>query len=373
MVVERNWDVAPGPVLRSTRAEIMSLVPRWAALHTEMCSDNPFIHPAWCTAWLDCYEPEHPRVLTDLDTAGRIRALAAFTAAGPARRQLLTLGASLADFGVPLVPRGPDGIDALVGLLTAHRSRWDSVLLTGTDDHMAQALIAVQPRSGVAFRIVASDVCPRVDVPSFDAWTAALPRGRWKRLAAARRRMQTQPGFSRALIEDRDEIEAAVRSFDALRLQSWWQRGRLRELAPGVRSARHRRLLLLAARRMAEHDAASVIELRIDDRVVASSLLFWTHGSVLVALKATDTRMSTSLSPGLVLDLHTIELAAQRGIRQVDFGRGDEPYKLILGARPHATHHLIATRPGARLPLVRAGLHHHASEAVYRWRIRRAP
>jgi CelD/BcsL family acetyltransferase involved in cellulose biosynthesis len=187
-------------VLRCTRAEIMPLVEQWAALHTETCSDNPFIHPGWCTAWLDCYQPEHPRVLTDQDAAGRIRILAAFTAPGPTRRHWSTLGAPLVDFGSPLAPRGPDGIDALVELLAAHRSDWHSVMLTGTDDRMARALTTVQPRSGVAFRIVATDISPRVAVPSFEAWAAALPRGRWKRLAAARRSVETQPGFSRALI-----------------------------------------------------------------------------------------------------------------------------------------------------------------------------
>lgn len=123
---------------------------------------------------------------------------------------------------------------------------------------------------------------------------------------------------------------------------------------------------------MAEHNAASVIELRIGDQLLTSSVLFWTTGSVLVALKATDTRVSTSLSPGLVLDMHAIELAAQRRVRWVEFGRGDEPYKFVLGARPRTTCHVVATRPGAWLTIAHARLHHHIDEAAYRWRMRRA-
>src|SRR5216684_5757781 len=120
-------DTPPRSVLKCTRAEIMPLVEEWAALHTETRSDNPFIHPAWCTAWLDCYQPAHPRVLADQDTAGRIRALAAFTATGPACRHWSTLGAPLVDFGSPLALGGADGIYACVELLAAHRSHWHSI------------------------------------------------------------------------------------------------------------------------------------------------------------------------------------------------------------------------------------------------------
>jgi CelD/BcsL family acetyltransferase involved in cellulose biosynthesis len=370
-VTEPDSAARPTTMLLRTRAELSPLLTRWAALHTETRSDNPFTHPAWCTAWLDCYRPEHPRALVDQDSSGRIRALAPFVASGLGRLHWVTLGGPHIDFGAPLTFPGNLGATAFVELLNAYRSRWSSVTLNGVDEDVARALNTVGPSSRVAFQRVGAEICPRVEVPSFDGWAEELPRGRWKKLATARRRVHAQPGFSRTLVEAPPEICAAVRSFDTLRLQSWWQRGRLHELAPAIRSTQHREFLLLAVRRMAEHGLASVIELRLSGRLAASSVLFWSADTVLVALKATDTRMSASLSPGLVLDLHTIELAAARGVHRVDFGRGDEPYKFGLGARPHLTYQLIASRPGARLPLVRAGLRRHLDDIAYQQRMRR--
>ena len=95
-----------------------------------------------------------------------------------------------------------------------------------------RSLNELGPSAGMTFRTVGTETCPRVEVGSFEGWVAALPRGRWKKLATARRRMHAQPGFSHTLVEAAGEIDAAVRAFDTLRLQSWWQRGRLHELAP---------------------------------------------------------------------------------------------------------------------------------------------
>jgi CelD/BcsL family acetyltransferase involved in cellulose biosynthesis len=339
--------------------------------HTQTRSDNPFTHPAWCIAWLDCYQPDHPRALVEHDASGQIRTLAPFVACGPGRRHWVTLGGPHVDFGAPLTTPGSLGAAGFVELLNAYRSTWSSVALNGVDEDLTRSLNELGPSAGMAFRTVGAETCPRVEVGSFEGWAAALPRGRWKKLAAARRRMHAQPGFSHTLVEAAGEIDAAVRAFDTLRLQSWWQRGRLHELAPAIRSAQHREFLLLAVARMAEHGVASVIELRVGERLVASSLLFWTADTVLVALKATDTRMGASLSPGLVLDLHTIELAARRRVRWVDFGCGDEPYKFVLCSRPRPTLQLLASRPGALLPLVRAGLRGHLDEIAYRRRMRR--
>ena len=96
--------------------------------------------------------------------------------------------------------------------------------------------------------------------------------------------------------------------------------------------------------RCAARDAVSVVELSTGERLVSSSVLFWAADSVLVALKATDTRLGSAYSPGLALDLFTIELAASRGATSVGFGRGDESYKLTLGALPETTSEILIAR-----------------------------
>lgn len=221
----------------------------------------------------------------------------------------------------------------------------------------------------MVFTTVGAEPCPRIEVPSFDGWVRALPRGRWKRLAAARRRVERH-GAAFSVVDDPREVGRAVRSFDALRLQSWWNRGRLRQLAPAVRSAEHHTFLRAAVDRMAAAGVASVVELRLDGRLASSAVLFWTSTTVLVALKATDTRLGSALSPGLALDVFTIELAARRRVAQVEFGRGDESYKFLLGARPRMTHRVIASKPGDRTPFLREAVRHRLAESAYAWRMR---
>lgn len=352
--------------------EIRALQPQWARLYDVSGCANAFLHPAWCVSWIDCYQPPEVRVLVEHDDGGALDVLAAFTASGSGGRHWSTLGAPFVDFGTPLVAPGLHCPDALTELLRTHRSRWRFVRLSGLDESLARALTDGRPRSGVEFRIVDSETCPRISVPSFDAWASSLPGSRWKRLAAVRRRVENCPDTRYLVVEDPVDIGRAVRSFDALRLQSWWNRGRLRQLAPPVRSVSHLAFLRMAVGRMAAAGVASVVELRVGTRLVAASVLFWTPSAVLVALKATDTRLGSSMSPGLALDIFTIELAAQRGVTRVEFGRGDERYKFVLGAQQRMTHHVIAMSSGARLPLLCDTARRKTNEAAYAWRMRRS-
>lgn len=349
-----------------------TLDPQWARLYEAAHTHNVFLHPAWCLSFMDCYRPLAVRVLVEAGSSGQVEALVALAGSGPGSSQWSTLGAPFVDFGTPLVAPCRDAAEALANLLHAHRSEWSSVTLDGVDESFAHGMIIHRRHPDVEFRAVGSEVCPRIEVPSFEAWAGSLPRGRWKRLAAARRRIERCPGYSYRLIDEPADIGRAVRSFDALRLQSWWNRDRLHELARPVRSALHGTFLGLAAVRMAAAGAASVVELRISERLVASAVLFWTSTSVLVALKATDTRLGSSMSPGLALDVFTIELAARRSVTWVEFGRGDEGYKFFLGAQPRRTHRVIATKPGARLPLLRNAMRRELDRAAYTWRMRRS-
>jgi CelD/BcsL family acetyltransferase involved in cellulose biosynthesis len=352
------------------RRDISEIEQMWARLHRSACNTNAFVHPAWCLSWLECNPEAQARIVVEHAPDGELRALAAFAAGGSRGRRWTTLGAPLVDFGYPLTAVGLDEAAALARLLEKHESEWGSVTLLGVEASLSDALVARRD-AGVRFTIAGTESCPCIDLPSYEVWVNELPRGRWKRLAAVRRRVEKYPGVAFKIIDDPTEIRRAVGSFDALRLQSWWNRNRLRELAPAVRSAGHHAFLRRAAERMAAENAASVVELRAHDRLLASAVLFWTSTNVLVALKATDTRMGSALSPGLALDLFTIELATRRGVTRFEFGRGDETYKYLLGARPRMTNRVVAVKPGSRAPLVRDAARHRLAEASYTWRTRR--
>jgi CelD/BcsL family acetyltransferase involved in cellulose biosynthesis len=318
------------------RGAIDALTREWDDLHRSTRSGNPFAHPAWCTAWIDAFAPAAGRIVVHRDASGALDAVVPLAAARGGRRWT-TLGAPLVDCGEPVLAARDDRATALLRLLARCRRDWDRVTLVGLAPDLARALVLEASGTGLRCRVAATETCPRIEVPSLQGWLDALPRGRGKRLRAARRRLERLAGFGCHERRTPDELGDAVRRFESLRLQSWWQRGGFRRLPRPARGTAHADLLHAAVTSPLAVGDASVVELVAGGRLLASSVLFWTADAVLVALKATDTRTGSALSPGTALDVSTIELAAARGVASVGFGRGDEGYKFWLGARAETT------------------------------------
>lgn len=349
-------------------ADLAGANPAWLALLQSSGSGNPFAHPAWCAAWADVYGPDRVRVVADWQTP-HLRTLMPLAASRYAPRHWATLGVPLADFGNPLTTPGTGRVAAIADALASVRDSRDSVLLAGIDDQLAAEMPLAAAAHHLVCKQIASEVCPRIDISSRDGWS--LSRRTEKRLARLERVLREEHAAVYSVAEIPTDIAPAINRLESLRLRSWWQRRRYNQLPRVIRSPRHGAFLRQAAANMASTGAASVAELWSGPRLLASSLLFWTGGSMLVALKATDTRLPPAISPGLALDSWAIRLAAARGALYVDFGRGDEPYKSVLGARPLMTHDLLIVPRGTALPFVAQSLRACTSDWGYWWRMRR--
>lgn len=342
--------------------------PAWLALLRRSGSGNPFAHPAWCAAWADVYGTGRVRIVADWQ-APHLRTLVPLAASRYAPRHWTTLGVPLADFGDPLTAPGLGRVAAITSALASVRDAWDSVLLTGIDERLAAEMPSAVMAHNLVCAPMASEVCPRVEISSGGGWSLSPRRG--KRLARLEKDLREKHAAVYSVAETSADIAPAIDRFESLRLRSWWQRRRYGQLPRVIRSPRHSAFLRQAAASMASTGAASVAELWSGPRLLASSLLFWAGAGMLVALKATDTRLPSAVSPGLALDSWVIRLAAARGASYVDFGRGDEPYKSVLGARPLMTQDLLIARRGAVLPFVAQSMRLRASDCDYWWRMRR--
>lgn len=74
------------------------------------------------------------------------------------------------------------------------------------------------------------------------------------------------------------------------------------------------------------------------DRVLAMSLNFYASDGLMCYLRACDRGMSMVVSYGLILDMYTMLNAKRNKYQIYDLTRGDEPYKLRLGADKYVTY-----------------------------------
>lgn len=345
----------------------------WGSLHQKSGSQNPFAHPAWCTTWAQFYAPGRLRLLTDADDDGNLRAILPLAVTGLSGRHWTTAGSPLADFGDPLVASELQPGETVVQMLAAIWEQWGSVTLGGLDESMAGHLASAGLRHGLNVRVVGTEICPRIDTLSASPWLEGLSPSRRRRITVARRLIQERMTAVFRVADTPKTIPAAAWRFDKLRLQSWWQRNRLNELPPVIRTIQHSRFLVAACTRLAEHGCAEVVELVAGERLLAAAVLFHSGSSTLLAMKATDTRLGTRFSPGLALDAFVMNQAASRGSRIVEFGRGDEPYKFVLGAQPAVRNHVLVVRGAGLGARLRFEGQRQLAELGYAWRMRRSP
>jgi CelD/BcsL family acetyltransferase involved in cellulose biosynthesis len=342
----------------------------WGALHQKSDSQNPFTHPAWCTTWAQFYAPDRLRLLTDFDDDGDLRAILPLAATGRSGRHWATAGSPFADFGDPLVAGELQPGETVAQMLAETREQWNSVALGGLSESVVGDLATAGHRHGLNVRIIGTEICPRVAAPPSKPWLESLSQTRRRRIAVARRMVGERLAAVFRVAETPETIPAAVWRCEKLRLQSWWQRNRLGQLPSAVRTSQHSRFLVAACTRLAEHGCAAVVELTAGERLLAAAVLLHSGGSTLLAMKATDTRLGTRFSPGLVLDAFIMDRAASRGSGIVEFGRGDEPYKFTLGAQPALRYHVLVVQGAAYGARLRFDAQRRLAELEYAWRMR---
>ena len=323
----------------TTAAQIREFRGEWEQLHCES-QGHPFTHPVWALAWLEAFSPARARIVVERDADGGVQAVLPLAESRRAG-DLVTLGHPLVDFGMPLHRPEPDPVAGITRTLAATPG-WRSVRLVGLREEDARAVVGAAAEVALDARARPGDDCPWIDVPSRAAWEAALPAARRKRLRSVVRRAR-RLGCELHHVVEPAQAAGALRRFESLRLQSWWHAGRLRELPRQARGLEHGRLFSIIGCE-AGGTLLTVAELRSGARPLASAVLLWSEASVLVAVAATDKRLGAQLSPGLALDVGIIGLAAERGVRRVELGRGDEPYKFSLGAQSRRTCDVIVTR-----------------------------
>ncbi|MGH3855227.1 MAG: GNAT family N-acetyltransferase [Pseudonocardiaceae bacterium] len=300
----------------------------WRLLHAGGSSDI-FTSPAWCLAsWRAFPGLGSPLLLIALDGAG------------------VVLGA------LPLTngPLGPTWAGSPLGDEHDVRIRPEQPALG-----VVSALVRTVPRVAGLDETVLTDVRPgglltRAEIsrpgspapvmhlnspdPEFGALDC-LPgwsRARRRTLRSARRRLEESGNITVQRVTDQATLAATLPAFARLRLASWAARGRLAELPAMDRHPGFPDFLADAGSRLATEGRCLLGRLNLDGEPVAQALFFRSPGADLLYM-STYQPAAAQHSPSHLLLAETARMAVADGVRILELGRGDEPYKFALGAQ----------------------------------------
>lgn len=306
---------------------LAALEPEWWELWERCPAALPFNSPAWLGPWWRHFSPGALFTFA-ARKAGRLVGLAPFYLEdGPLGRRLLPVGISLSDhLDVLADPEFTDeAMRALALAAVACGEAWDiwelEELLPG-----ALALRLLVP-AGYAEIIQQQSPCPVLVITDGAASGAAiLPPKKRRNINLARNRCarRGEVSITRA---GGDSAREGLEHLFRLHSARWELRGETgvlasdqvrsfqREAVPGLEQAGMLRIHVLA----------------IGGRVVAAYYVLSHRGKAFLYLTGFDPDFDFE-SPGVILSAHVIDEAVAEGCTEVDFLRGQEPYKYGWGA-----------------------------------------
>jgi CelD/BcsL family acetyltransferase involved in cellulose biosynthesis len=309
--------------------EAQDVAQEWGRLPAEGASDI-FTSPAWCLAgWRAFPDLGAPLLLIAIDSAG------------------VLLGA------LPLTsgPNGPTWAASPLGDehdLRVHRGR--------SERRVVSALLRSVPTLASGGETVLADVrpggvlvgaarsrrgCPapilQLEDPDGEFGAlACLPgwsRERRRTLRSARRRLEQSGQLSVVRISDPGSLAAELPVFARARRASWASRGRLAELPTMDRRPSFPEFLADAGRGLAAERRCLLARLDLDGESLAQALFFRLPGADLLYMSTYQPEVAR-YGPSHLLLAEAARMAVAEGVRVVELGRGDEPYKFVLGAQP---------------------------------------
>ena len=238
----------------------------------------------------------------------------------------------------------------------SHPSPWDVVDLRRlrTGDPSADALAAAfgshEMAQGWTLNLEPEDVCPVAPLPgdgtpgsaTIDDFLATLNKHGRHEIRRKVRRAESNGAVE--LVESDDRL-GDLQSFIELHQAKWGDEGLFPPTRGGDQSRvfLSRMLELLGSDTKAPVGTVHLTFLTIDGRRVAASIHFETRDSLLY-YNAGVSPEATALSVGVVMVERLVERALARGLRRLDFLRGNESYKYEWGALDEPIQRLLVRR-----------------------------
>lgn len=325
-------------------AEAGALAPRWQRLPAAGASAI-YTSSAWCLmAWKAFPDLGPPRLVTVMDS-GTLLGLLPLTSESN--------GNGLSWAGWPL----GDEHDARIGPSACRQEEIAAALLYGAatatsagttprlpDVRSASVLTRVagsRPGSPAPILRLGEPDTPFGPLACIPGWS----RDRRRQLRSARRRLAEAGTVAFERISEPAQLAAALPRFVEARLAAWRHRGRLEELPAMDRHVNFPDFIASVASELSSRDQCYLAVISLDGDPVAQSLLFRTLGADLLYM-STYRPDATRYGPSHLLLAEIAAAAVAEGVRVIELGRGDEPYKFDLGAERRYLRDLLPRRLG---------------------------
>ena len=229
----------------------------------------------------------------------------------------------------------PSVVEAVAGYLAGpDAGPWDVVDLRRlrcadpTGDFLAEALGAIEMSQGWTLNVEREDVSPVTTLPEgvdLDGFLSTLGK---KARHEIRRKVRRAEAVGEIRLEDSTDPLHDLEAFIELHQKRWGEDGLFRP-GPGGEQSRvfFRRLFEL----FGPDGPLRLTFLSVGDRRIASGVHFESDEELLYYNAGVDTD-ARDLSPGVLMVHAYVTRALAKGIRRLDFLRGNEPYKYDWGA-----------------------------------------
>jgi len=304
-----------------------ALEPEWRQLASSAAEPSLFASPEWVGAWWTHFGAGRRLHLAGARREGRLVALAPLCtrqAPGGVRVREL-LGSEEADLGGLLLAPGEEALAPALARAVLDRRGWDLLDLWCLADGSptAQAFRTALTAAGVRHEAGAFTTNPLLDLRP-DDWDAGASRSMLKDLARQRRVLGRQGKLEMTLPADTAEVEttlAGLRGFHAVRWAGQGEISRLQlgdywEWVRGVTLTAHAGGWLYLPR------------LSLDGRLLATGLFFLYGRRLFYWMGGHDAAYARHSPNGLLMLSVIEEMRVTRAAEVLDFGRGDEWYKL---------------------------------------------
>lgn len=295
---------------------------------------------AWVsTAYEHLHADDEPHVLVaarDGRTMGVLSLAIATTASGRVAR---IAGYPLNDLTDALVEpsAGPAAAAALLEAVADLARR--GVMIELDDLDPAGAIAAARRHAGTP--LDTGDPAPTVDLGTGRLPASAGRHGEWDRML---RRLRERHAVA-VRWQREEEAAGALGDLLALRSARFVASGRGHELPAIEHGPSFEPFLCAVAHRLAPTGRCAVASLVVDGRAVARDLYLLADRVAMLFLRGMHPDWM-AYAPGHLLLRESARDLCDLGFRTLDLGRGDEPYKSVIGARPRSLGRLTVRRCG---------------------------
>ena len=343
-------------VVMTSARDLECVEAQWRELESNSPGFSLFQSPDWIIPWWNSFGNNAKLYCIGVQNSESLVGLACLVVCyRTASKELRFAGDPLSDYNSFLTSeRSPSGSEISKAIwmhIVRERRQWDVLSLTEVPD--ISKILGYRIGSGLAkdgLLMLRTAFNPGANLILPETWGEYLDSLDGPRRKSVLYRMRLMERETDATYESREGENLEhddLRRFEIQRRIWLRTRGRYNQLSKITRTDQYVRFLESMGQRMLRRRALRLESLNVGGQAIAQQLVLLQDRNVFVYSKSFDPTFA-KLSPGLVLDLCSIRDSIDRGASTYDLGRGDEPYKYYLGARPTITENWVGLQKSAR-------------------------